>query len=118
MGRDGRRDDVVQAVHKTANAVFAVVRAVDASRDMNTLLVATEHLPAQDIGVAALRLPADVARRLAALPQPQFRAARADAWLLTDERAPLELLTDWTVLARLLAMANPAQAGPDARSGR
>jgi len=103
IGRDGEAREVVHAVARTLASVFPQVRGADVDNRSNTVLVGTRHHPAQDAGLAALPLRDGLRKRLAR------RCAGLRPWeiptdapLLTDEVAPVELLTDRIVLRRLL----------------
>jgi len=101
VGRDGRSHDLVDAVARTAADVFPRVRGADAGR-YNTILVATEHGPAQEAGLDALGLPAAARRHLARRRPLRPWSVRSDAPLLTDDHAPVEAITDRIVIRRLL----------------
>ena len=102
VGRDRQAHDVVHAVARTAGVVFAFVRGADARNSSNTILVATGHPPRHDRGLRSLGLPPRVRDRLAHLPRLRPWRAPDDAPLLTDDRAPVEALTDGIVLRRIL----------------
>lgn len=104
VGRDGRAYDVVDAVARTLGTVFQNVAGVDVPNGANTILVATRHSLARVAGLERLEVGADVRRRLERLTPLRPWQRHGDAPILTDERAPVELLTDGIVLRRLLGL--------------
>lgn len=102
VGRPDRRGALLEAIVRTAASRLPVVRTVDAASQLNALVVATRHQPDADFGLDRLGYPARVTSVLRRLSAPVPRQAAPDAWLLTDERAPVEWLTDWGVAGRLL----------------
>lgn len=103
VGRDQDARAVVDAIGRAIQEVFPVVRGVDVPSHPNTIVVATRHDASEDAGISGLQLPAGVARELAALPSISRLAIPADAPVWTDDRAPVESVTDGIVLRRLLA---------------
>jgi spermidine synthase len=101
VGRDERSHDVVDAVSTTLAMVFPVVRGVDVPDMPNTLLVATRHPVSEDAGVEKLGLSGDLAGDLRHLPVPRTWTPAAGAMVLTDDRAPVEALTDRVIVRRL-----------------
>ena len=97
-GRHGEERGVVHALARTMAQVFPHVQAADPPGRSNTILVATEHAPAEAVGIAGLSVPArtaDVLRDLAACHAPMRPAAwPAGTPVLTDDHAPVEWLTD------------------------
>ncbi len=96
--------DVVDAVAVTLGAVFPLVRGSDVPGHPNTILVASRHPPALDAGLAALGLPDGPAATLRRLPVPRPWAPPPGTAVLTDDRAPVEWLTDRVILRRLRAL--------------
>jgi len=103
VGRDGEAYHTVNAMARTAGEVFAHVRGADANQRWNTVLVVTRHPPEQDAGLSPLGLPHVAAQRLRRLPPLRPWPEQPGAPVLTDDRAPVEALTDWIVLRRLLS---------------
>jgi spermidine synthase len=97
-GRYGEERGVVHALARTMAQVFPHVQAADPPGRSNTILVATEHAPADAVGIAGLVVPAQTAavlRDLAARHAPMRPAAwPAETPVLTDDHAPVEWLTD------------------------
>jgi spermidine synthase len=98
-GRFGDDRAVVDALAVTLAAVFPRVDGVDEGL-VNTILVAARHPSSEDKGLDALELDPYVSR---------LRGRRAKRWVpaagapvLTDERAPVEWLTDMVVLRTVL----------------
>ena len=108
VGRDGTSREVVESIARTAHARFATLRGVDVGRS-NTILVATRHPADRDAGLGRLGLPERIERRLQSLDPVKPWEIRADALVLTDDRAPVELLTDRILLRRIW----PALGGGD-----
>ncbi|MBN1336565.1 MAG: fused MFS/spermidine synthase [Deltaproteobacteria bacterium] len=105
IGRPGDGlHDVVDAVAATLAAVFPTVRGADVPGAPNTILVASRHPPALDVGLAALSLPEDTTATLDRLP-PLRPWLPEGVRVLTDDHAPVEWLTDRVLLRRLSAMA-------------
>jgi spermidine synthase len=104
-GRYGEGRDVVFALARTLAAVFPHVQAADAPNRSNTLLAATAHDPARAVGVEGLFVSAEaraVLRDLASRHAPMKPAWWPEgAALLTDDRAPVEWLTDRIVWREL-----------------
>lgn len=104
VGRYGDRHDVVDAVARTMSEVFPHVRGADVDNESNTMLVATRHGPAADVGADGLGIDRAMAvrfRQIQAIPpwEPEPGAP-----VLTDDRAPVEMLTDRIVLYSLLGI--------------
>ena len=99
----GRYQDdyrVVDAIAKTLKTLFARVEGVDV-RQSNTVLMAARHPRAQDVGLDGLGLEQGDARRLRARPLKPWEPAE-DALVLTDDRAPVEWMTDGIILSAIL----------------
>jgi spermidine synthase len=102
VGRKNQEHGVVHAVATTLAASFPQVYGVDVRETTNTMLVASVHPLAQSIGLAALGLPEDEVRQLSELdPLHPWEAPSTQAMVLTDDRAPLEWLTN-QIIAREL----------------
>jgi spermidine synthase len=101
VGRDRDAHDVVDAIARTLAEVLPQVRGVDVPELPNTMLVGTRHPATEDAGLAGLRLPEAVAAELRRLPSPSTWTPAPDAPILTDDRAPVEGLTDRVLLRRL-----------------
>jgi len=100
IGRDGAERSVVESVARSALEVFAHLRSVDV-HESTTLLVATHHSVEKDAGILALGLAAPHAARLWALPQAKPFHVDRTLVPLSDDRAPVEMLTDRILFARL-----------------
>lgn len=97
-GRYGEARGVVFALARTLAGVFAHVTAADAPTPSNTMLVATNHAPSDAVGIEGLDVSAEARqtlRNLASQCAPQKPAKwPVDTPTLTDDRAPIEWLTD------------------------
>lgn len=95
------RDDyrVVDAIAKTLQTLFARVDGVDV-RQSNTVLMAARHPRSQDAGLDSLGLEPNHRRRLRARPLKPWKPAE-DAIVLTDDRAPVEWMTDGIILSAI-----------------
>lgn len=102
VGRDRDAFAVVDAISQTLQSVFAHLQGVDLPNGANTILVAAQHAPARAAGLAGTPLPEPMQQRLSSLPPARPRLVPADAPVLTDNLAPVELLTDQIVVRRLL----------------
>jgi hypothetical protein len=98
VGRKGEHREVVHAIAATLAQGFAYVRAADPPVASSTILVATDHAPAEDLGIAGLAVtPATrialehVAAPLAPLAPATWPEGTA---VFTDDHAPVEWLTD------------------------
>ncbi|MDI1447764.1 fused MFS/spermidine synthase [Polyangium sp. 6x1] len=97
-GRHGEERGVVHALARTMAQVFPHVQAADPPNQSNTILVATEHAPAEGVGIAGLSVSAQTAAVLRDLAA-QHASMRPATWpadtpVLTDDHAPVEWLTD------------------------
>lgn len=77
--------------------------ATRSDRRRNSLVVASQSTLGGAQTLANLPYPPWVKKRLRQLPPPIPAPAARDAWLLTDDRAPVAWLTDWSIAARVLA---------------
>lgn len=98
VGRDGKDDRVVHAIGKTLQGVFAHLERVQLHNRSNAMLVATEHAPAQVTGTETLDVPALYARQLDDLARAQAFEPSTNAPRFTDDHAPVEWLTDLTLV--------------------
>jgi hypothetical protein len=101
VGRKGKSKDVVDALARTLTAAFPHVSAVDVPRATNSILVAAEHPLAASAGIDALGLPPTEAHVLHELAPLRPWTVVPTAPVLTDDDAPVELLTDRVVLREL-----------------
>lgn len=106
IGRDKNSYDVVDSVARTLKSVFKNVRGADMPNDSNTILVGTNHNSDADAGINRLNISDEAAKRFQSLTPPQSWNISKNAPLLTDDKAPVELLTDTIVLRRLWRGAN------------
>ena len=106
VGRYGDKHDVVDAVARTMSQVFPVVRGSDVDNLVNTILVATRHDSTLDAGIDALDLDFAIATRFRVVGAARVWSPDESAPILTDDRAPVELLTDRIVLHSLLGIGN------------
>jgi spermidine synthase len=115
VGRHGEDDAVVDAIARTAATAFPHVRRADLANGVNSLLVATHHAPAEDLGFARLPVTpqhaAELARVAARMPQARRATWSPTTPVLTDDRAPVEWLTDRTVLRALRGTRAPPGGG-------
>ncbi len=102
VGRYGRRYDVVDAVARTLAEVYPTVRGADVDNESNTMLVAGRHDPSLDVGADGLGLDRKVAARMRQIERIATWSPAEGSPVLTDDRAPVELLTDRIVLRSLL----------------
>lgn len=89
--------ELLRAIVNTAASVFPHVYVTKAGNTWNYLVVAAKR--PLDYGAAAARLPedyADLAPSLLAVEPAQYDS---QAMLLTDDRAPIELMTDSMIIA-------------------
>lgn len=98
VGRDGERHDVVHALVRTAREVFPHVAAVDVPRTYNTILYAGEHPLSEAVGLNSLGLLPEHRMLLGRLSTPGPWDVPPSTSVLTDDRAPVEWLTDLIVL--------------------
>jgi spermidine synthase len=98
VGRKGEHREVVHAIAATLAQVFAHVRAADPPVPSSTILVATDHAPAADVGLAGLDVPpatrVALERLAAPLATPGPATWPAGTPVFTDDHAPVEWLTD------------------------
>lgn len=101
---DDRR--LVEALTATLRQVFPTVHAIDVPRSFNTILIATQETSQLSDFVAAYdSLPASahpLLRQTFTLALNGLVEARASDVIFTDERAPVETITDSLVLNFLL----------------
>ncbi|MFU8802341.1 MAG: spermidine synthase [Bradymonadaceae bacterium] len=102
VGRDGENREVVYAILRTLGEVFPYVYAVDVPSGYNTIVIAMDHPIDEAVGVEGLVLPSRARASFAYLADPTTWRIPANAPLLTDDHAPVELLTDLVFLRRLL----------------
>ncbi len=102
VGRYGGRHDVVDAVARTMGEVFPFVRGRDVDNESNTILVATRHEPSLDAGADGLGLCRSYAARFRQVQSIEPWRPAPGAPVLTDDRAPVEILTDKIVLRSLI----------------
>jgi len=102
VGRNGSDKEVVHAVAHTLGQVFPQVLGVDVSNPFNSILVATRHSPQRMAGMASLELPMKAQRALERLAMPEPWQVPEGTWVLTDEVAPVEWLTDKIFLRHVL----------------
>lgn len=100
IGRYGRERAVVEAVGATLASVFPEVRAADARNISNTLLFAGPPGLAARLAARSGALPGHL-RLLASRVRGELRSVQAGP-LLTDDLAPVELLTDGILLRTLV----------------
>ncbi|MFY2560081.1 spermidine synthase [Corallococcus terminator] len=100
VGRFREERGVVDAVGGTLASVFPKVLAADARNHSNTLFFAGEEGMAERLASRTERLPLSL-RPLATRVVGELRAV-ASAEPLTDDRAPVELLTDAILLRALV----------------
>ncbi len=98
VGRDADSYEVVHALAATLAEVFPHVRGADVRNGSNTILLGSQHGGDDDAGLAALDLEPRALARLRRLTPPAAWQVDPSAPLLTDDRAPVELLTDMIVL--------------------
>jgi spermidine synthase len=101
VGRYFDERAVVDAVGATLAAVFPEVRAVDAHNRSNTLLYAGPVGLGSRLAARVSSLPTRALRTLAPRVLTELRPVRAGE-SLTDDKAPVELLTDGILLRALL----------------
>jgi spermidine synthase len=101
VGRNAERHEVVDAVAATLAQTYRYVSGVDVPGVSNTILVGTDQPLSQSVGLAALGLPAEQASALESLPPPHPWSISAAAGVFTDDRAPVEMLTDRIVTDQL-----------------
>jgi len=104
VGRDADSYEVVQALAATLSGVFPVVRGADVRNGSNTVLVGSRHGADEDAGLGALGLGSRDLARLSRLTPPGLWEIDPSAPRLTDDRAPVELLTDIIVLRSSLRL--------------
>ncbi|NVJ24811.1 fused MFS/spermidine synthase, partial [Myxococcus sp. AM011] len=100
VGRFREERGVVDAVGGTLASVFPRVLAADARNHSNTLFFAGEEGMAERLAARTERLPLSL-RPLATRVVGELRAV-ASGEPLTDDRAPVELLTDAILLRALV----------------
>jgi MFS family permease len=98
VGRDADSYEVVDALAATLAEVFPVVRGADVRNGSNTILLGSQHGAEADAGLRALGLEPRALARLLRLDTPTPWEIDPAAPLLSDDRAPVELLTDMIVL--------------------
>ena len=96
VGRNGEHREVVHAVACTLGAIFPHVLEADAPGRSNTLLAATRHAFDDAVG---LRFYSPAARHAIETTTTRMTPFRPATWpsrtpLLTDDRAPIEWMTD------------------------
>ena len=101
VGRNGDRHEVVDAVAATLAGSYRHVSGADVPGSSNTILVGTDHPLSEAVGLAALGLAAAQTSELEQLPPVRNWPISAGATVLTDDRAPVELLTDRIILDTL-----------------
>jgi spermidine synthase len=111
LGRDEQAHDVVDAVAHTLAQVLPVVRAVDVPARPNTIVVGTRHGAQSDAGLSSLGLPRHVERALASLPTLEPWKATGHPMVLTDDRAPVEGLTDGVIVRRVWSVLRGGWGG-------
>lgn len=94
-GRSGDDHRVVDAIAKTLSTVFPRTDGVDVGRS-NTILVATAHPRSEDVKLHGVGLTAAQQQTLSVKRPRPWDAG--DAPVLTDDRAPVEWLTDRVIL--------------------
>ena len=102
VGRDGHRDRLVHAIGRTVRTSFEHLQRANLRNRSNALLVATDHGPENMVGLQALGLRPIYARRLARLRRPEPFEPAERAIVLTDDHAPIEWMTDLTLLEHVL----------------
>jgi spermidine synthase len=102
VGRDGDRDEVVHAIARTLREVFPHVALAPVQNQTNAILVATRHPLTEAAGLEALGLPASARLALRRLNRPAPWTPAPGAPVLTDDLAPIEWMTDLTLLRHVL----------------
>ncbi len=102
VGRDGQQDRVVHAMARTLEEVFPHVSLIEVRSQSNAILLATRHPIEDSVGPDALRLPTRAMLSLRLLRKPKPWKRRPDAPILRDDLAPVEWMTDLTVLQHML----------------
>ena len=102
VGRDGKRDQLVHAIGRTLTTVFDHLQRADVANRSNAFLVATDHAPDRMVGLEALELDRAAHRHLEKLNAPTPFRPDPNAPLLTDDRAPVEWITDLTLIKHVL----------------
>ncbi|MEL6179865.1 MAG: fused MFS/spermidine synthase, partial [Myxococcota bacterium] len=102
VGRYGPNYEVVDAIVQTLKTQFPRVDGVDVGNS-NTVLVAARHSADRDVGLGGLGLDRHTQRRLRGRPLRPWTPS-PDAPVLTDDRAPVEWLTDQVIFKTLLKM--------------
>ncbi|HEU4578428.1 MAG TPA: fused MFS/spermidine synthase [Polyangiaceae bacterium] len=110
VGRNGERRELVDAVAATLASTYRHVSGVNVPGSSNTILVGTEHPLSEAVGLAGLGAPAAATGELEQLPPVRSWPIEAGAPVLTDDRAPVELLTDRIILDVLWRSLEGARA--------
>ncbi len=103
VGRAGKHRDVVHALVHTAQQVFPTVNAVDVPETYNTIIYAGRHELTQSAGLDSLNLRPHTRGYLKLLPNPEPWPTPPNTPILTDDRAPVEWLTDLIVLRHVFS---------------
>ncbi len=110
VGRAGKHRDVVHALVHTAQTVFPTVNAVDVHETYNTIIYAGRHELKDSTGLDALNLRPHTHGWLSMLPNPEPWPTPPNTPILTDDRAPVEWLTDLIVLRHIFANFFPTKS--------
>lgn len=115
VGRTENDRRLIEAVGSTMAAVFPTVQAIDVPYTLNTILVGTQQpTVASTLAENLTRLPADappLLREVLQVAAENEAPALFTGPILTDDRAPVEVISDSIVLRFLL------EAGPEGLSG-
>jgi hypothetical protein len=104
-GRKGQELDVVHAVASTLQAVFPHLNGANVQHTTNTILVASDHALEAAGGERNVRFSGAERAELAALePLAPWIVPDSKRIVLTDDRAPVEWLTNLIVLRELARM--------------
>lgn len=110
-GRKGNDLEVVHAVASTLETVFPYVSGANVKHTTNTILVATAHPLSAAGGARNVRFSERENAELGDLaPLEPWKVPDGERLVLTDDRAPVEWLTNVIVLRELRRMARGAPA--------
>ncbi len=109
VGRKGQQRDVVHAIASTLQTAFRYVHGTDVPHATNTILVATDHPLSEAGGTKNVGFDAAELASLSDLVPLALWAVPADQRLvLTDDRAPVEWLTNTIVFRELARLGGKA----------
>ncbi len=109
VGRKNRELGVVHAVAATLETVFPRVYGTNVSATTTSMLVASDHPLEQGCGLAAAGIPQAEIDHLQQLDRlHRWEVPQDERTVLTDDRAPVEWLTNQVIVRELRRMLVPA----------